>query len=58
MCNWAGGKTVFQTSWLTDERFKMSLKAEKKSNEVLWCLCSGAVINVANIGVGAFFFHE
>ena len=43
-------KIVFQTKWLADERFKLWLGSDKKSNETTCRLCHNSAINVEENG--------
>ena len=58
MSNRAHRKTVFQTSWLEDERFKNWLKAGRKPSEETCVFCLNAVISVEKIGVSALLSHS
>ena len=50
MSNSAHGKTVFQTSWLDDERFKNWIKTGRKPSEGTCVFCLNAVISVEKWG--------
>lgn len=45
------GKTVFQTEWLTDKRFKLWLGPGKKSNETTCRHYHNSTINVEKMGL-------
>ena len=45
------GKTVFQTEWLTDKRFKLWLGPGKKSNEATCRHYHNSPINVEKMGL-------
>lgn len=54
------GKTLFQTSSVADERFKLRLKTVSKPNEAICSLCNSTNNNVngcEKLGVGALDSH-
>lgn len=51
------GKTTFQDSWLSEERFKIWLKKSKDKDKAICRLCNSAVINIAMMRVSALTSH-
>lgn len=52
------GKTVFQTEWLTDKRFKLWLGPGKKSNEATCRHHHNSTINVEKMGCTLSYAKE